>query len=411
MIVKREIQVNIGILSAVAGISCMAIIKAIIGHNIQLLSIVSVILSILLLSKGRRFRYLKTPTADVAIIYGYSIVTLLLCMFSGISIMQNGYGLVYQLAYFIEIYLLWNIPNDFNINIFVKIGFWICGLFSIVALALILRNTSGRLFINSYMSSEGEYIFNRSTIGTLSFVSFSMSMSYRSKHAWEKLVKMFFVIVSIVLIIASSRRSVYLATMMGLLLHFKNYRDTSIKIDKNAIIKKSISIVVLALLLLIAYKKIPNIQEYLDHAWGMLQNGVQTFLGINSSDMSAAMRVSTSSAILDEYLYHSTLTQMIFGRGYMTTWIDIPFLQAFWDMGVIGGVVFIYIQFIIPIKYLLKKALVPGVMAAQYLCALSIFEGIANSFPYGHFFSIVLLVTTTNISYMQSIDERSSRNI
>ena len=134
-------------------------------------------------------------------------------------------------------------------------------------------------------------------------------------------------------------------------------------------------------------------QDTLGHAGEMLVNGIRTFLGIDNSDLAAAMRTSKADYVINQYLYHSTPKQVLLGRGYMTTWVDMPFIQAFWDLGLVGGITYIVIQFAIPLKYMLKKTDSQGMRAAQYLTFMTIFDGIASGYPYGRFFETVLMIT------------------
>lgn len=389
---NKNVLSSLGITLAIAGISCMAMIKGLIGKNLQILSVIVVILSVILLAKGQQFRYYTKPTKEMGLIFLYTFVTLMMCLFSDISVTQNGYGFIYQAAYFLQIYLLWNTTRDNNRDFYVEIGFWLCGIFSITALILLIRNSTGSLFINSLTSVNGEYLFNRSTIGTLSFITLSMTLAYKTKSKWEKIFKSVFIVVAVIVLIASSRRSVYLATIISLLLHFRNTGGTAPRINKNSFTKWFLIIISIVFIISMIYNNSSDVRESLEHAWTMLTNGVLTFLGKNSSDMSAAMRVSSAETVMNEYLHNSTVFQQFFGRGYMTKWVDIPFIQAFWDLGLVGGILFCIIQFIVPIRHLIRKADSPGVMAAQYLATLSVFEGLANSFPYGHFFTIVLLL-------------------
>ena len=108
--------------------------------------------------------------------------------------------------------------------------------------------------------------------------------------------------------------------------------------------------------------------------------------------MAASMRVASSSSVLNNYFYNSNVKQILFGRGYMTTWVDMPFIQAFWDFGALGGITFAGCGFIIPANYLLKKAKTQGCRAAQYLALKTMADSVASGYPYGCFFNIVLMI-------------------
>lgn len=397
---------------AIAGISSMGIVKGLIGSNARILSTLVVILSVALLAKGSKFGSIAVPTADIGIIFLYSSVTLILALFSRIPLMQNGYGFIYQAANFMQILLLWNFDLENDMDYYVELGAWFCGVFCIITLGLVLKNSGGSLFVNSIESEEGEFLFNRSTIGSIGFKSFVMALAYKPESRTKIRMRLIFLFFSIAVIVASTRRGVYLAAIASCLLHFRNCRTAYNYIDMDKALKKVILSVVCVVIFLVIYSKSTFLQDVLGRAGESLVNGIRTFLGLEDSDMAASMRVSTSSRVIEQYLHNSTPMQTLLGRGYMTTWVDMPFIQAFWDLGLVGGIAFGVIQFIIPLKYLLKKTESQGMRAAQYFTIMSIVEGIASGYPYGRFFNSVLMITIDTAREQNSYNQqKAGRNI
>ena len=371
----------------------MGIVKGLIGTNARLLSTLIVILSVALLAKGSKLGCINVPNEAVGTIFLYSIVALVLAVFSRFPLMQTGYGFVYQAALFAQIFLLWNIDFENDLDYYVEIGFWFCGVFCLIALLMLIQKTGGSLFINSFESEDGEFLFNRSTIGSLGFKSFVMALAFKSNSKVKTQVRSVFLLVSIVVVIASTRRGIYLATIASCLLHFRNCRTVGRAVDVDRTLKKIIFCTMCIAAFVLLYSRSTFVQDTLGHAVEMLVNGIRTFLGLENSDLAASMRTSKADHIIDQYLYHSTPLQVLFGRGYMTTWVDMPFLQAFWDLGLVGGITFAVIQFLIPLSYMKQKTDCQGMRAAQYLACMSIADGIASGYPYGCFFNAVLLIT------------------
>lgn len=401
---KNKIYSSIGIVLAVVGISCMAMVKALLGSNIRSLSFIVSGLSVIFMAIGQDFRHIKAPNKGMLLVLLYCFVTLVLCLFSSVDIMEVEYGIIYQLVYFIQIYLLWNVSRKDDFSFMVEFGFWITGIFCTIALMLLIKYSGGGLlFYNYYLSSSGEYIFNRSATGTLSYMALVFSLAHVSKNNVEKIFRQLFILISVLVILFSTRRSVYASVLLTLVIKIKNDGISYKKFDRNKFLKFILSLLIILVLFYIAYRSTDYVRLTIEKAWNSFKYGFLTIIGRESSDMAATMRVNTSNYVLDMYLNHSTIWEFIFGRGYMTTYVDMPFIQAFWDMGLIGGVVFFIIQFIVPIKYVLKKPHSQAFSIAQYIAAYSIVNGFVSNTPYGHLFNMVIVIV------MSEVDQLSMR--
>lgn len=392
MIKRKDFWSSLGIVLAIAGISCMGIVKGVIGSNVRILSTLIVILSVALLMKGSRPGYIEVPTDDAGYVFAYGILTLVLAFCSGTPLMANGYGFIFQAAGFAQLFMLWNIDFEYDLDYYVEVGFWFCGVFCLITLLLLLQKTGGALFANDIVSDSGEALFNRSTIGAIGFKTFVMVLAYQPHSYWKTMVRRAFMILAITVLIASTRRGGYVGAIIACVLHFRNCRKYSDTMDLDNTIKRTFSVLFCVGLLLVLYAKNSFIQDALGRAGESLIKGIRTFLGLDSSDMAATMRTSSAKRVIEQYLHNSTAKQFLFGRGYMTTWVDVPIVQAFWDLGIFGGIFFAVIQFIIPARYLLLRTESQGMRAAQYLTAMSMLEGIMSGYPYGGSFNCILLL-------------------
>lgn len=389
---RRNLWVDLGIVLAIAGVSCMGIVKGLLDSNVRILSTLVVILSVVLLSRGSSLGYIELPTEDAGCIFAYGILTLVLALTSGTPLMANGYGFIFQAAGFVQLFLLWNIDFESNLDSYVEVGFWFCGVFSLITLLLLLKKTGGALFANDIISEDGETLFNRSTIGAIGFKSFVMVLAYQPQTHWKTMVRRVFLILAITVLIASTRRGGYMGAIVACVLHYRNCREHGGEVDLDKAIKKVLSVVFCIVLILVLYANNSFIRETFGRAGESLFKGIRTFLGLDSSDMAVSMRTSSAKRVIDQYLHNSTAKQVLLGRGYMTTWVDVPIVQAFWDLGLLGGIFFIVIQFIIPVRYLAQKAETQGIRAAQYLTAMSMMEGVMSGYPYGKSFECLLLI-------------------
>lgn len=389
---RKDFWSSLGIVLAIAGICCMGIVKGLLDTNLRILSTLIVILSVVFLAKGSKLGYIEMPTEDAGCVFAYGILTLVLAFCSGIPLMTNPYGFIFQAAAFMQLFMLWNIDFDSDPDYYVEIGFWLCGVFCLIALVLLLKKTGGALFAPDILSEDGEYLFSRATIGEIGFKTFVLVLAYQPQTYWKTMARRAFLIVAITVLIASTRRGFYMGAIITCVIHYRNCRKNSDVIDVDRTIKRALSVLFCMVLLLVLYSNISFIRDAFERAIDVFINGILTFLGLENSDVSASMRTSSAKRVIDQYLYNSTAMQVLFGRGYMTTWVDVPIVQAFWDLGSFGGIFFAVIQFIIPARYLAKKAESQGMRAAQYLTAMSMLEGIMSGYPYGGSFSCILLI-------------------
>lgn len=385
----------------------MGIVKGLLDTNLRILSTLIVILSVVLLAKGSKLGYIEMPTEDAGCIFAYGILTLVLAFCSGIPLMANPYGFIYQAAAFMQLFMLWNIDFDSDPDYYVEIGFWLCGVFCLIAFALLLKKTGGALFAPNILSEDGEYLFSRATIGEIGFKTFVLVLAYQPQTYWKTMARRAFLIVAITVLIASTRRGGYVGAIVACILHYRNCRKHSGEYDLDKMIKKVLSVVFCIGLILVLYANNSFVRDAFGQAGDSFINGIRTFLGLENSDAAAAMRTSSAKRVIDQYLHNSTAKQVLLGRGFMTTWVDVPIVQAFWDLGLLGGIFFAIIQFIIPARYLAHKAETQGMQAAQYLTAMSMLEGIMSGFPYGKSFACLLLI---KICTAHELEERRKSN-
>ncbi|MDD6211890.1 MAG: hypothetical protein PUB22_01875 [Clostridiales bacterium] len=402
MIVKsgkttNNVLLSIGIVLCIIGVSLGGIVKLIFKTNFSWISTLVSVLSVVFMLDSRRilqFKY-RRPTPLIWAIFLYSLITLIMASLTDYSFSKGPYSLINQLVYFIQIVILWDRGNDINIRSFQRVALWIMTVSGVISFVLIIQNSAltGMLVFNRLLdNTEATTGVSRVTMGAIGFVGLISALPFQAETLWDKAARYCCLFASIAVFGIAARRSVYLAAVLALCIHVRNSGINSIHVKRKILMKVLAGACLLLIFLYSLYTFNPTVREMTDRAFQTLVRGIQTYLGINNTDLAAGMRRENINTIPYEFLNHSTLFQFVFGHGYMAKWMDIPFMQAFWDLGIVGGIFYIWVMGVVPIIHLLRPSRNPLVMFAQYNLALTFVESFANGAPYGRFFVLVLLL-------------------
>ena len=141
--------------------------------------------------------------------------------------------------------------------------------------------------------------------------------------------------------------------------------------------------------------------------FGSIRRAIFTLLGSESVqvDASAISRVQVRKGIIGEYDQYS-IFQILFGRGYMYKYLDFPILQAFIDLGLVGGCVYAFVQILLPLRYLFRKPRNSTEKFFQMCLIFGLIDLFFNGIPYGWDKFLVLILA------IQLFDEEAlCRNI
>ena len=386
----RNHRISIGIVLCICGVSIGGLIKLAAGVNYSWLSALIIIFSTILLIDIKRIRfYSRIPTTLIPI-YLYSIYTIVLALVCGAPFSGSNISILYQLVYLIHIILLIGVCSEFDPDCFIRKAFWITGFSPLLALILLNIKGFGVGYGILLSRSDETNAVSRATTGFIAFYGVCASIVFKPKNKYESITKIVFVLLSLTLLIMSSRRSTIIALVLIIFLRFiRNYSSYTVDIRK--ILKRLLLVIMLCFVVIMVLRINPTISSAIDRAWNSLLNGFRTYIGLEGNDRSASYRREQIESIPNEYLNNSTFVQFIFGRGYNTDWLDIPYMQAFWDMGLLGGIWYFIIQGIIPIIHLFHKPKNSAIEFAQYYVVLRIVQNFSNGTPYGTFFPIVFL--------------------
>lgn len=386
----RNQRISIGLVWCICGISIGGLVKLAFGTNFSWISASIILLSTIAIVDFRGIVRPDHIPGVVLSIYLYSFYSLALALVKGIPFSGSNVSILYQTVYLLQIILLFALQPDFSHDLFVKTAFWVIGLASVFALVLI--NIKG--FTVGYgillSGTDETNVVSRATTGFIAFYGVCSSLVFCPKKRVEYVIRVIFIVTSLILLFMSSRRSTLIAVVVVVLLRLRNISMLERINSKRLLRGLAITAMIIAIGVIVI-KTNATISDAIVHAWRSLANGFRTYLGIENADRSVAYRWASIESIPYEYFNNSTFIQFVFGRGYNTDWLDIPYLQAFWDLGLVGGIWYFYLQAFTPIKMIMHKPANAGIEFAQYYVVLRIIQNFSNGTPYGTFFPIVLL--------------------
>ncbi len=389
-----------GIALEIMGINTAAVLKLLIGSSTNILSIMVMLLALLLMiNYGRGMRFYGINAA-AGVIFAYSVFTIILSVvakYKGTEL-PGQFEPVYQVFYLLEILALWNNNERLNSKRVLKTLYYLSVVLSVAYLILILLYMvkTGNVFFNTLgTDSEGKGVVTRASPAKVAFITFAATITYREyiKNRLEKIANDGALAVSTILLIISTRRSVYIMfiAMLIMLMWDKGLLKKYVDLRKFKLIVYSVvAVVAVAALAAIASPKVYNV---LENVFNFFINGIKTYLGTSKKeDMAASIRMGSLDEVKENYFHNSSISEILFGRGYMTKWVDIPIAQAIYDLGAIGGLFYIIAGVIVPIKYVLKKQTEPILIFAQCLVLQIIFNNVSSGCPYGVFLPTIFMV-------------------
>jgi len=249
--------------------------------------------------------------------------------------LKDLFYFVYMFLYFI---LLLNVDEYYIKNIYVNFLFvtLICNIIFFIYFIFFFTNyreVGHRVYIGREEGNPNIYAF----IAYYGIISSYIVYKYNSKFL-IKYLSLINIILSIIVIILAQTRSVFLSLLLIIILILikkiiaidKNFKFTNIK---NTLFKLFSYISILIIFFYLIKYLIP-INIYLENYYNYLVEGFNNIMGKVEVGSSQG-RIDSLNLILSEISKKPEI--YIFGKGYKDQWLDIPILQAFRDLGIIGG--------------------------------------------------------------------------
>lgn len=376
----------LGIILAIIGISAGGLVKVVFNLTSNTISIAISVMSVVLMLNT--LRHYRAFSRDMGWIVGFYALTLFYALLSNRGF-SDAHGLLYQLFYFAQILVLWNAKRIDHTK-FISYAYHLFLLVNLLGFFLVYRNAqiTGRIAFATLGNNE---IVTRATVGNIGLILFSACIVYRPKQGIHKLLYGFAWFLAIANLLLASRRTAIVEALIILIIYCIRYKP---RINSISSVIKIVAIVIgVVVAIIVLYLSNSTVRVVVDRSFQMLVSGVNTFVGVDRSDMGASYRRNVLETVPHELINTTNVKEIFVGRGFMEGWFDVPYLQAFWDMGLLGGIFFLIIQLIIPIKYILVRSKNPAILFAQCCVVSRLVDNVASGVCYGSCLYLVMLMT------------------
>ncbi|MCD8328854.1 MAG: hypothetical protein LUC25_07165 [Ruminococcus sp.] len=386
----KEHRLEIGLVLALAGIQFSIIIKSMTGLTIDLTNVIF-FLSLVLIPDYSKLLSGCLPLHgwQMNITLGYNVYVAILAVVSGASMWASGTGTIYTLYTIVFILALMTNTREIDGEFIVAFTWASTGIFSVFLFYLVtdkFTNFGGTI---QYLSSGAD----RLSLSVIAFYYLCSMLLFHTKNYFLQFLKIVFAIVAFYDVMACTRRGLMVALIIIFFYHL--WQSASLKISSQMLFRVIGSLLLAILALWIAMRLIPGFGELIENYLDKLTLGVNTYFGNTSSGTDAA--ASSRNAMISEFpeIFNSgTLFQQLFGHGYAYYWMDVPYLEAFIDLGIFGGIWYLIVQLIIPVRIILRRTDSLSLKYAQYFAIIGITYNIYSGVCYGQykFVPVVILI-------------------
>lgn len=382
MVDKKEIRETgdiISVLILFLAIPVANLTRAITGIPIKNISEVLLLLALigLLPSNLKKLIYIQRKC------FWLMFYLLVLCIASLIGKFYTGPGgFIYNLYAAALLFVVANNDREFPEEKFLKAAFYISGIVSVIAVYVFTKGFTNFGFrINTIYTAAGEILADRLSLSELPAVCIIACLAYESRRKRDILLKGIFLFSSVLMLIIVNRRGkiIILAFVFALWFVYQ-------MIDNRVIIRKSniasaVAMLILAVIAVYCLLHQAWFVRSVNYLLDSVQRAVLSAFGAGT-DASGTTRYELRQGVLAE-LENFTLMELLLGKGYMYQYLDFPLLQAFIDTGMLGGCYFLWIQWGVPLKYILQKQRTPFQKFANYFLLMGMINILFNGLPYG----------------------------
>lgn len=212
--------------------------------------------------------------------------------------------------------------------------------------------------------------------GCVTFIVTVLLTNTRMKY-WP-VVQVILVLTALIAISFNGKRTALLVAIAIILIYFIRFR----KSNPLEIIGVAVTTFIVGYGLLSIFSDF-DVIDRLQTVWEKSIFGIQDMEnGTTKSGDSAVMRYRArlwAIRQIDTFNWH----EVLFGRGVMTRWLDIPILQSYLDMGIFGFILYSGLTFFFPLYCCFSSAgLNRSVFFAVSLNFYSIFSSFNSGYPY-----------------------------
>lgn len=278
-----------------------------------------------------------------------------------------------------------HIDEDF----FIKSGWMLTGVGSVLLAVVIFQNSNGSFLDTRFMRLPmgGD----RLTLSAIASANMVFLLLYKAKTPLMRVIKILFALAAIYDILACNRRGLMVSYLVILAVYL--VKENGAGITKKKILAAFAVVGGLAVIIMWIMRSDSDLALVLRRYIDSLGSALRSYMGVNGVNDSGASRNNVLQTVPKEYL-DSSMRVILFGNGPFYRQIDVPYLQAFTDLGAFMGVFYLGIQLILPLKLILKRTENRVLMFAQLFEIQAIALNIYSGTCYGHykFAPLILLV-------------------
>ena len=336
------------------------------------------VLSLVLIT---RFKNRIRLNKYMILVFVYQVYILLIAMMAKKGVYE-GNGLIYTLFVLAMIMVLSTV-TEINGDTLVSWMWGVSGLANVLLSLYFLTNNFETINI---IYSGDVIIAERVTLATLAYMHVIASLVFKAKNKRSVVIKLIFILCAFYNIVITMRRGMFIALIIIFALHI--YLGSSVKIKSQRLLRNLFIVLIIALIC----TQIPYVSKQLDKIMESVQASLNSFMGNEGTDASTVARANARARILND-MNSFKFKDWLFGKGYNAGWIDFPFLQAFYDMGIVGGIIFILAQTYLPFRFFFIK----GKNMARYqkmlfyLYIITFTNNFYSGTPYGYIKYIFVL--------------------
>ena len=214
----------------------------------------------------------------------------------------------------------------------------------------------------------------------------------RPENKILKVLKYAFIAMGFVGLLATGVRKTFLFIILLLIVN-SYYTKKKNVLTKAGVIKFFKICVVLGVgcvVLIYISNTIPTIKLGLNKQFEQLLSrtisGVMSYAGKDTADISALTRVALRNKVVNRWFSEDGILEILFGHGYIETYVDIPIIQIFSDCGIFVGILYIYFSIFVPLKLVLSREGTGdlNIRLLKLISAPIFINQFVNGVPYGY---------------------------
>lgn len=353
MVIKKFThRFEIGIILAIVGTQISKVITELFGNFGFDMTNLIFLLSLLLVADYKSILNFDLKISKAMfLILGYNQYALFAAIIADEGLFTQNQGIIYTLYVIAFLLLVATNQKGIDEEFLISAAWWIMGIETVLLMWVI---TSGFFNISSagFIRTNGGS--DQLTLSVLPFIHLVSMLLYECKSWFTKALKIIFAAAALYVMSACSRGGLMVAYIVILGYHFLGILRN--ELTKQVIFNIVKVTVVIAVAIFIITRIFPESTVIAANYINRLAEGINIYVGVSyfETDITDLQRSNVSNTVLPEYL-NSSLKAIISEKGYGAKQLDVLYLQAFTDLGLIGGIYYLIVELFYPLKVLLVR--------------------------------------------------------